>query len=63
MKLITILACLLPMSSSAAQETAYRPAVGQPHPHFVLPNIENGKAVSLDSFRGRKFLLFHFASW
>lgn len=41
----------------------YTPKVGQPHPEFVFPNIETGKAVSLKDYRGKKVLLFHFASW
>ncbi len=41
----------------------YAPHVGQPHPDFVLPRIDNREAVSLAQFRGRKVLLIHFASW
>lgn len=41
----------------------YRPKVGEPHRAFVLPNIDTGKAVSLKDYRGKKVLLFHFASW
>lgn len=41
----------------------YSPQVGQFHPDFTLPNIEDNKPVSLSQFRGRKVLLVHFASW
>lgn len=41
----------------------YEPRVGQPHADFVLPTVENGKAVSLSQFRGKKVVLIHFASW
>ena len=41
----------------------YAPRVGQAHPDFTLPNIENGKPVSLSQFRGKKVLLIQFASW
>ena len=41
----------------------YRPTVGQPHPDFLLPRIDNRDAVSLSQFRGKKVLLIHFASW
>ena len=39
------------------------PRVGEPHPDFVLPDIETGKPVSLSHFRGKKILLLQFASW
>lgn len=35
---------------------------GQMHPDFILPNIEGG-FTRLSDFRGKKVLLFHFASW
>lgn len=50
-------------SITLGQARKYKPKVGEAHPAFVLPNIESGKAVSLDDYRGKKVLLFHFASW
>jgi hypothetical protein len=41
----------------------YVPRVGQQHPDFTLPNIADGRPVSLSQFRGRKVLLIHLASW
>ena len=41
----------------------YAPRVGSPHPDFTLPNLEDGRPVSLSQFRGKKVLLIHFASW
>lgn len=41
----------------------YPPRVGQPHPDFTLPNIEDRAPVSLAQYRGRKVLLIQFASW
>ncbi len=46
-----------------ARGDVYRPTVGQPHPDFVLPAIDDRRPVALSSFRGRKVLLVHFASW
>ncbi len=43
--------------------TPYRPAVGQEHFDFVLPSIEVGTEIRLSDYRGKKILLFHFASW
>ncbi len=37
--------------------------VGREYPDFTLPQISDGKPVSLSQFRGRKVLLIHFASW
>ncbi len=42
---------------------SYPPRVGDPHPNFVLPKIENRQPVSLSQFRGKKVLLINFASW
>ena len=41
----------------------YSPRVGQPHADFLLPRIDNGEAVRLSQFRGKRVLLVHFASW
>lgn len=53
---------LLAVSPLLASDN-YRPKTGQAHRPFVLPNIETGKPVSLADYRGKKVLLFHFASW
>jgi len=53
-------------SVSIAEESTpatYRPVVGEPHPDFVLPRIDDGKPLKLSDFRGTKVLLVHFASW
>lgn len=41
----------------------YRPKVGEMHVDFLLPNIDDRQPLSLSSFRGKKVLLLHFASW
>ena len=45
--------------------TTYEPMKGKsgPHPDFILPTIEGDKTIQLSSFRGKKVLLLHFASW
>lgn len=49
------------MSVRAEQaQTGHRP--GQVYPDFELPLLDGGKA-RLSDFRGKKVLLFHFASW
>jgi hypothetical protein len=56
--------CLLATSlPAAAQFGPYEPTAGKPHHNFTLPRIDNGEAVSLSQFRGKKVLLIHFASW
>ncbi len=42
---------------------SYPPRVGDQHPDFVLPQIDNRQPVSLSQFRGKKVLLINFASW
>ena len=57
------LTTLLMVGSAAAQVTSYAPKVGQAHPDFILPSVDDGKPIELSSFRGKKVLLMHFASW
>ncbi len=37
--------------------------VGQMYPNYVFPSLEDGRPVALTSFRGKKVILHHFASW
>ena len=53
---------LMPVSVRADQEPAIGTAVGQAYPDFVLPSLA-GEDVRLSDYRGKKVLLFHFASW
>jgi hypothetical protein len=50
-------------STSAARAATYAPKVGERHPDFTLPTIDNRRPTSLSSFRGKKVLLIQFASW
>jgi len=50
-------------STSRASAASYAPKVGEKHPDFTLPRIDNGAPVSLSNFRGKKVLLIQFASW
>jgi hypothetical protein len=48
---------------AAGASSAALSAEGERHPDFTLPNITDGKPMSLSDFRGKKVLLIHFASW
>jgi len=48
---------------AAPAAESYSPKVGQVHPNFTLPRIDDRQATSLAEFRGKKVLLIHFASW
>jgi hypothetical protein len=50
-------------SPSRASAAPYAPKVGQRHPDFTLPTIDDRAPVSLSNFRGKKILLIQFASW
>ena len=50
-------------STGRASAASYAPKVGEKHPDFTLPRIDNGAPVSLSNFRGKKVLLIQFASW
>lgn len=39
------------------------PAVGEKAPPFTLPEVRTGKPISLESYRGKKTLIFAWASW
>jgi len=51
------------VNESHAQVANYAPKVGEAHPDFILPSIDDGKPLQLSSYRGKKVLLMHFASW
>lgn len=65
LKTLVALGLLILLSSSAcyAQFGRYSPKKGEAHPDFILPSIEDGKAMQLSDLRGKKVLLMHFASW
>ena len=50
-------------ADSSVAQANYRPQVGQTHSDFALPDIETGQLRTLSSYRGKKVLLVHFASW
>jgi hypothetical protein len=50
-------------STALPKAVTYEPVVGQPHPDFILPSIEDRAAIQLSDFRGKKVLLVNFASW
>lgn len=50
-------------SATAQSSNPYKPSVGEVHPDFSLPSIADRKPIKLSEFRGKKMLLFHFASW
>ena len=50
-------------STTRASAASYAPKVGETHPDFTLPRIDDGAPVSLSNFRGKKVLLIQFASW
>ena len=50
-------------STRRASAESYAPKVGQKHPDFTLPRIDDCAPVSLSNFRGKKVLLIQFASW
>ncbi len=61
--------CLLFFALALADLTlAGRPASaavreGEPVPDFVLPTMNGKKTVHLSDFRGKKVILFAWASW
>ncbi len=50
-------------TTSGALASPYAPKVGERHPDFTLPTIDNRTPTALSSFRGKKVLLIQFASW
>ena len=61
---LALSACGMILGSTArASAASYAPKVGEKHPDFTLPRINDGAPVSLSNFRGKKVLLIQFASW
>lgn len=58
-----ILALFLTCVCDAQRRQIYPVPVSATHPDFKLPNVEDGKPISLSDYRGKKVLLVHFASW
>ena len=61
---LALAACGMMLGSTGrASASSYAPKVGEKHPDFTLPRIDDGAPVSLANFRGKKVLLIQFASW
>jgi hypothetical protein len=56
-------ALLLLLGNASLFGAGYAPHVGQSHPDFLLPRIDNGEPMCLSQYRGQRVLLVHFASW
>jgi hypothetical protein len=50
-------------STARASAASYAPKVGERHPDFTLPTIDDRTPTSLSNFGGKKVLLIQFASW
>jgi peroxiredoxin len=53
---------MLSVSAVAQDRPAIGTKTGEMYPDFVLPTLD-GEAKRLSDFRGKRILLFHFASW
>jgi hypothetical protein len=61
---LALAACGMILGSTwSASAASYAPKIGEKHPDFTLPRIDDGAPVSLANFRGKKVLLIQFASW
>ena len=57
----TLLAVLFALCSGAVHAEGIRE--GQPFPNLAWPSMEDGRAVSIANFRGKKTVLHIWASW
>ncbi len=61
--MLTALATVFGVASEEAQsEMKIGTEEGEMYPDFLLPSID-GKSSRFSDYRGKKILLFHFASW
>ena len=51
------------VAETPLDQTRYQPFVAESHATFSLPSIQDRQPITLSSFRGKKLLLLHFASW
>jgi hypothetical protein len=56
-------ALLMLLGNASLFGAGYAPRVGEPHPDFLLPRIDDGQPIRLSQYRGKRVLLVHFASW
>lgn len=59
---VAIVSALNSTHASAQSPQGVGVEEGQMHPDFLLPTLD-GKLARLSDFRGKKVLLFNFASW
>lgn len=57
-----LLLAAISSSNVAAEAVPIGVEEGEMYPDFMLPMID-GKRAKLSDYRGKKVLLFHFASW
>jgi|CXWL01.1.fsa_nt_gi peroxiredoxin len=57
------IALALAGSHALAAPSAYPPKANKPHPQLILPNLKHDKVIPITSYRGKKVLLIHLASW
>ena len=60
--LLTCVFLLTPGSVSAQDRPPIGVKAGEMYPDFLLPTLD-GEIHRLSQYRGKKILLFHFASW
>jgi hypothetical protein len=58
---VLVAACLLTFAAGFAAAAEIQ--VGEPAPDFELPSLDGKHTIRLSDFRGRRVLIFTWASW
>jgi hypothetical protein len=58
-----ILAALLLVAVGPVVSFAQELKIGEPAPDFALPSLDGQQTIRLSDFRGRRVLIFTWASW
>lgn len=60
---IVALAALLMAAAGPVMLSAQELKIGEPAPDFTVPALDGQRTIRLSDFRGRRVLIFTWASW
>lgn len=58
-----VLAAALTLVCALSRVSAAELKIGEPAPDFALPSLDGKRTLRLSDFRGRRVLIFTWASW
>lgn len=62
-KILPFIACTMLIAANLPIRGAQKIQVGEPAPDFTVPSLDGQTTYRLSDFRGRRVLIFNWASW